>query len=267
MLLASDPLQSSFVSEVRKPQAKEILPMLRGACGDEGVRLKDAEGKPVFGCGTILNYLLPPDRPAGVRVHGGQHAAWTADGVITGHFLSPTSDDAAIGGGGIETHPHQFGGTLLMTRQQGKWRPVWYKSGVITRHCRVMTLATGRQLLLCEDTDGGMGHSFHDLYWNDFASAKHSLRLSRADRYSGNLQGGVQDQFIDRSQVERDAVGNPRIRVSLRHGRIGVPIDDPRDPLPAPRLTGYEILFTFRDGRFRATPATLAAAKVFGYQP
>ena len=57
---------------------------------------------------------------------------------------------------------------LLLTKKYGKWEPVWYKAGVVTRHCRRVLLATARQILFCEETDGGMGHSFHGLYVVDF---------------------------------------------------------------------------------------------------
>lgn len=37
----------------------------------------------------------------------------------------------------------------------------------VPRHCRRVSLATGREILFCEETDGGMGHNVHGLYLVD----------------------------------------------------------------------------------------------------
>jgi len=69
------------------------------------------------------------------------YVLWQADGVIFGHFFSPTSEDAAVNCFGCDGHAELFGGTLLLTKK-GDWEPVWYKAGIITRHCRRVVLAT-----------------------------------------------------------------------------------------------------------------------------
>lgn len=106
-------------------------------------------------------------------------------GVHYGHFLSPNSDDAALNGWGGEGHPDFFGGTLLLTKKDGEWRPVWYKSGIISRYCRKLTLGSGRQILICEEQDAGMGHSYHVVYALDLTSPTDPMRgsLLVADSY------------------------------------------------------------------------------------
>jgi hypothetical protein len=84
-------------------------------------------------------------------------------GIIFGHFLKPDSEEAVVSGWSIETHPYHWGGALLLTRGGGKWRPVWYKSGLITRSCEKAGRPDGRELLICEYEDGGMGHRYHAL--------------------------------------------------------------------------------------------------------
>jgi len=89
-------------------------------------------------------------------------------GVIFGHFLGPESDDAAVSGSSAESHPDRWGGTLLLSKRGGVWVPVWYRSALIIDSCEKVTLPNRREVLLCEDEDGGMGHALHYLYTVDF---------------------------------------------------------------------------------------------------
>lgn len=106
-------------------------------------------------------------------------------GVIFGHFLGPESDDAAVSGWSAETHPYRWGGTLLLTRRGTAWTPIWYRSGIIIDSCERVALPGGREILLCEDEDSGMGHALHYLYTVDLehpSKLEHSL-LARADSF------------------------------------------------------------------------------------
>ena len=84
-------------------------------------------------------------------------------GVIFGHFLDSGVEGAAISGWSFESHPSHYGGTLLLTQDKGKWKPAWYKAGLITRSCERADRPDGRELLICEFEDGGMGHRYHAL--------------------------------------------------------------------------------------------------------
>jgi hypothetical protein len=75
LLNAAEHFQPTFASDVTAPEKNVVLPFLKAACG-EGVRAVTAQAQNAFGCG---------DGSMG-----------QADGVIFGHFLSPTSEDAAI---------------------------------------------------------------------------------------------------------------------------------------------------------------------------
>jgi hypothetical protein len=198
------------------------------------------------------------------------YVLWEADGILFGHFLSPTSEDAAINCYACEGHPNLWGGTLLLTKESGKWRPVWYKAGVITRHCRRISLATGRQILLCEATDGGMGHSSRGLYVVDFTRPEFAWRsvVLMADSYSSLWLGGVQSQFIDRVSFDETATGDPLVRVFARSGRIKLRPEDQAgvdgESLPKPRISKYEIDFRLDGNKFKVTPETAAAGRLFG---
>ncbi len=193
------------------------------------------------------------------------YVLWEADGVIFGHFLSPTSEDAAVNCFACDGHAELNGGTLLLTRKSGQWAPVWYKAGVITRHCRRISLATGRQILLCEETDGGMGHSLHGLYTVDFTNPKFAWdrALLIADSYSDTMLGGVQTQSIERVAFEDAGPGEVRVRVYARHGRAKLPNADEAERLPIPKVSSYEIDFRLVGETFTLAPETATAASLF----
>lgn len=105
--------------------------------------------------------------------------------VVFGHFLGASSEDAAVSGWSAETHPYRWGGTLLLSKRRGAWTPIWYRSGLITEKCEKAPLPDGREVLLCEDEDSGMGHALHYLYAVDFqhpADLEQSL-LAKADTF------------------------------------------------------------------------------------
>jgi len=108
-------------------------------------------------------------------------------GVIFGHFLDSGSEGAAISGWSAETHPYHWGGTLLLTRDYDKWKPVWYKSGLITRSCEKAERIDGRELLVCEFEDGGMGHRYHSLYGVDLRRPSTELNLALADSFQSDF--------------------------------------------------------------------------------
>lgn len=257
-------LQPTFASEVNTPEESIILPLLKAACGD-GVRTVTAKGQKALGCGDAMDEILA-SRKRPRRYPLMPYVLWEADGVIFGHFLSPTSEDAAVNCFACDGHAELYGGTLLLTKKSGEWEPVWYKAGVITRHCRRVSLATERQILFCEETDGGMGHRIHGLYTVDFTNptfAWDSVVLM-ADSYSEVMLGGVQRQSIERVVFEDAAGGEVLVRVYAVHGRIKLRPDYEGKRLPVPKVSSHEIDFRLVGKTFKATPETAAVAKLFG---
>jgi hypothetical protein len=128
-------------------------------------------------------------------------------GVIFGHFLGPESDDAAVSGSSAESHPERWGGTLLLSKRGGVWVPVWYRSALIIDSCEKVTLPNRREVLLCEDEDGGMGHALHYLYTVDFdhpADLQRSL-LAKADSFKDGCVS--QKQVLKSFHWESDRQG------------------------------------------------------------
>lgn len=257
----------TFTSEVVAPATRILLPLLRVVCGD-GVRTVNAKGQPAVGCGDGSMEEILASRHRQRQYPWMPYALWEADSVLFGHFLSGASEDVLIGCTGCEGHPALFGGTLLLTKKSGEWTPVWYKPGVIVRHCRRVPLADGRQILFCEETDGGMGHSVHGLYRLDLTKPEFAWLsvVLMADAYSSLMLGGAQAQSIDRVSFE-ESDGNLLVRVFVRHGRIKLRTDDERlgeGPLPKPKLSKYEIDFRLAGEDFKITPETASAGKLFG---
>jgi hypothetical protein len=109
-------------------------------------------------------------------------------GVIFGHFLDSAVEAAAISGSSYEGHAEHFGGTLLLTQEEGKWNPIWYKAGLITRSCEKAQRPDGRDLLICEFEDAGMGHRYHTLYSIDLRGPSHAeSRLVWADTFESDF--------------------------------------------------------------------------------
>ena len=257
--------QPTFASEVNKPEESLILPLLKSACGD-GVRTVTAKGQKALGCGDGSMDEILSSRKGQRRYPWMPYVLWEADGVIFGHFLSPTSEDAAVNCFACDGHAELYGGTVLLTKKSGEWEPVWYKAGIITRHCRRVSLATGRQILFCDETDGGMGHSIHGLYTVDFTNPKfawHSVVLM-ADSYSGAMLGGVQKQSIERVAFEDAHGGGVLVRVYVQHGRIKLRPDYEGERLPIPKVSSYEVDFRLDGATFKVTPETTTAARLFG---
>ncbi len=258
-------LRPTFASEVLAPTDESLLPLLKAACG-EGVRTVSPEGKKAIGCGdgSMDEILASRSRPR--KYAWMPYVLWQADGIIFGHFLSPTSDDVAINCFACENHPSLWGGTLLLTKKSGEWVPVWYKAGVITRHCRRISLTTGRQILFCEETDGGMGHFEHVLYLVDFKTPKwvFDSAILQTDSYGSTLDGGVQTQSIEQVSFNLTKPGGLLVRVYARHGSLKLRPDFEGQYLPRPKISNYEIDFRLDGDTLKITPQTAGAAKLFG---
>jgi hypothetical protein len=265
---AADDFKPSFAYEALSRDPDVLLPLLKVVCG-EGVRTVTAQGGKAFGCGDLDMQEILESRNRPRRYEWMPYVLWEADGVLFGHFLSATSEDAVIPCVDCETHPALWGGSLFFTKQDGKWEPVWYKPGVVTRHCRKVSLKTGRQILFCEEPDGGMGHYLHGLYLVDFTKPKFAWDsvVLLADTYGSYMLEGVQNQTIDRVQFDETPQFGLLVRVYGRHGRVGLPRDPTRwreGSLPKPKVSTYEIDFRLDGDVFKVTSGTAAAGRLFG---
>ena len=178
-------------------------------------------------------------------------ATFHPEAVVYGHFLSPDTEDAAVSGWSAETHPYLWSGTLLLTKRDGRWRPLWYRSAVVTHSCRKVATPSGREILLCEAEDAGMGHVLHYIFSVDLTApvdVRKSL-LAVADSYASSCM--VRKQEIERVDwVERSR----RLSIEIhtpQWGRTSTEVCA-GDPAQAKRPLRSSILeFALYDSGFR----------------
>ncbi len=115
----------------------------------------------------------------------GEQQEWSLGRVTRGRFLSPTSDDALLSMFGCESHSSNNGGTILLTRQLGKWMMLWYKGGVPTENCHRGKLQGGREVLVCLGEWGGQGFVSTDLYVEDLLAPTGALMADHGTKFFG----------------------------------------------------------------------------------
>jgi hypothetical protein len=268
--------------ETRPLNIAEAKDLLRMVCPN-GLKEGSLEGKPTFSCvvpkipiqdqeGKVVpsrRFEAREFQPSKVVATGESPGFQSAElqSVIYGHFLSPTSEDAALSGWAGESHPSFFGGTLLLTRSAGNWHPVWYKSAVISRYCRKVVLATGREILICEEEDGGMGHSYHILYGLDFMNPKSPFdaALLVADSYLLMCEE-QQAQSIESIRFQPPGHSG-EVSVFLRHGRKRLSEQDRNNcadgkPLLRPRVQDYRVDFLIGE-QLQVAPSSRNRLKPF----
>ncbi len=92
---------------------------------------------------------------------------WDLKAIITGHFVSLTSDDALVSGMGCEPHAARMSGSYLFTRDGSAWRKVRYEAGVNAFDCKKMTGLDSRDRLVCAANDMHQGFGDEFLYLLD----------------------------------------------------------------------------------------------------
>jgi hypothetical protein len=247
-----------------KPKLKSEVEALNDTLGKEllksdcqgDVRRDDVGPKVSFRCGDS------------VSTDGS--GRFYAQGVIFGNFLSPKSQDALVSGWAGETHPSFWGGTLLLTKRQNSWVRVWYKSGIISRHCSKVQLKTGREILLCEEEEGGMGHTYHLLYSLDALAPTTPFErpLVVADSYN-DMCVVVQSQSIEQIEVRTQLRKNQGdLTVTVHHGFQRLTGNSltaciAGKPFPGPSLRTYQLDFLLRDADFQIASWSGDSSRLF----
>lgn len=182
------------------------------------------------------------------------------DGILFGHFLSPESEDVILSGSRHEGHPFRWGGTLLMTKQNGKWKPLWYRAGIITRHCMTVATTTRRQILVCESGYQISGHKQHALYSLDLQADNPVQELLIAtDTYDQVSE--KQTQTVNSVRLIATAEG-PLLRVGMQHAHYECHKEwyecREKDFVAADPLPGeYSLDFVLQGSRLVISPASL----------
>jgi hypothetical protein len=92
---------------------------------------------------------------------------WEIKAVFSGHFVSPSSEDALVSGFGCESHGDDFGGSFLLTTQGLSWHKVRYVAGLIAFDCHKLTGSDGRDRLMCGQADSWQGDQFSSVCIHD----------------------------------------------------------------------------------------------------
>lgn len=148
-----------FPDDTQDPKQAGGAELLEAVCPGHVVIGKDIECK-----------IVCPE----FTTNGGD-LGWGLARITRGHFLSPQSDDAVLSMSGCEPHSYNFGGTILLTRQAGKWNMLWYKGGIPTGNCHRVKLQSGREVLICLGGYGGQGMVETNLYIEDLLTPKAAL--------------------------------------------------------------------------------------------
>jgi hypothetical protein len=208
-------------------------------------------------------------------------------GVIRGHFLSPTSEDATLYMGGCESHQENYGGTLLLTQRSQQWKMLWYKAGVITSRCHKVPLRDRREILVCMDswsiTGGGLVGT--TLYTQDplqprrvgdFGVTEGFFVLKETAYCCSNYDPSVGELFswgsIERVDFGKNIAGGPptiSVTANFGEGAWTAETIQHRSAVALERaapLKRYRIDFVFDGQDYKPTPASAATAKIFADQ-
>lgn len=217
----------------------------------------------------------------------GDRLPWSLEGVIRGHFLSPTSDDAVLWMTGCEPHAANFGGTILLTRKGHRWSMLWYKSAIQTEKCHKTRLTSGREILVCIGTAGAQGNNWTELYIEDLLEPKPTLMAGERDDGAffaaaddtptcGWQQGAkapdtdpVIRSHIDKVEFStRTVSGAPMVSVTASFGKkkmtlaeVEACLAEQRDVLPSTKT--YRMDFLYDGRRFKPAPSSVEAVRIF----
>lgn len=231
-------LESVFPRYGIAPRGDAVRHLLKSVCPGTIVAQGDN-----LACGVAT-----PEQP---------NRAWKApnevDRVMFGHFLGANSEDAVVSGATSETHPNRWGATLFLTKKNGTWIPLWYKSGVITRHCLPFPSPRGNEVLVCASGYTGMGHRTIALYVLTFSRTGVTNQLIlETDTFDWRDQTPALAPKQDLISVKRVRTAEkPLLEVRLQHGRHRGRAAT-RDPFSSGFPTSVRMLrFTLDGTRFK----------------
>jgi len=189
------------------------------ACGQQQATFpSDGEDPKIGGGAELLETVCPGHVETNLQVHchvncpedtgfAGQERDWDLVSITRGHFLSPLSEDAALSMSGCETRVSgRFRGSVLLTRQSGKWVKRWYTPGMVTDNCHKVRLATGRDIPVCLSGDGNMGLLVSTISSIDLATRRVD-HLAQAVDNTGNCGMGTRDHRIQVGSIDRVEFG------------------------------------------------------------
>jgi hypothetical protein len=205
--------------------------------------------------------------------------------VVRGAFTRAGADEAAAGFDGCEPHSANWGGTMLFERASASspWKQVKYVSGFHPSSCIAVRGGDGRDLLVCDRTDGHQTVGENYLLAFDFADAdaeRSPLALLLSNDNCPAAAGDDNQKLVRSSLLGYEmAVREGKPVLVARIAFAVVPQDKPfrdacangirtdnrvlqeaaRKLLPPP--TEQELVFTFDGQRFTVAPESAALYK------
>jgi len=185
-------------------------------------------------------------------------------GVLSGHFLSAESDDVLVSAERGEGHVDRYGGTLLMTRQAGAWKPLWYQSGTISDRCMKIRAASGRDMPACETAYIMGGHQTHDLYAiNVLPTGPKKQLLLTTDTFA--WPDRAQKETLD--SVRLLAKDAPGVEAKVHYFRSGNTAGDDLSQVLQRVGEAHAVDFLLKDDTFVVAPGSAAFLKSFSAPP
>jgi hypothetical protein len=142
----SDVLMLTLRTETVQPSLTETRSLLAGICGPEHVQADEDDGS--LYCDAVPGYPGRDKDSCGLDIRRG---------VLRGHFTSPQADEIVADYTGCEPHAGDYGGSILLRKENGLWRRIAYFPGERAARCLVFPRRDGRDALVCAGAFSGQG--------------------------------------------------------------------------------------------------------------
>jgi hypothetical protein len=201
MLAASLCFGESLLWQSPSPSPSEAAALLKVLCPGD-VQLGSGAPDSLTGCKTCPEFTG----------ESGATSVFNLQTVTYGSFTASGVDEAVASFYDCESHATGLGGSILFRKKHGSWAMVDYKQGLLTSACHIYRLKTGRDLLLCDEKDFGMGTASHWIFVCDFSKKATLLARSQTvfevvDRRSGLLPEPTECGSIEKAAL-RDLNGD-----------------------------------------------------------
>ena len=254
--------QPIFQTDTLNPTQGGAAKLLEAVCPGQFI-----VGETITCQGGCAKFPWPVDRDA----PGG----WNVTGVLHGHFLDKETDDILLGTEGCEDHADQGGGSILIPdRKSPHPKPIYY-GGLISTHCHKIRATDGRDLLVCETTDGHQSYLSREITLIDVLAPKpHWQSTIFAAVDSVNACGGryagtdPPDPVVVRAYIERVVFTATGMTIFARHGSLKLTpaqLANCAHPETFPPIATqlYKLEFQFDGKTFRVASSSQTALKIF----
>jgi hypothetical protein len=251
---------------VDKIPSDEIAPILEAVCGKGNVLTKQDEmpkTKPMqqeLGCKLCPAYT----NEAGHKP--------TIGAPVMGAYTGPGRTEALVDLSGCEAHANSSGGTVLLRREQGRWKRISYLGGIRAHTCLTLRRNDGKDLFVCTESDMFQGHVFTAVtaYWfteRGVLEDRNRL-LTSIDNLSACLGNGrlkaMEVQEVKPRDMNNDGKQDVVIGLSAAFARIPKRGGDPcltEKEVKALKPISYQLVYLFDGNSLTASLDSRKALK------